>query len=254
LASRASSAQDIPPPPPPFDPNQPGSPGGPPPGQTPQQAAQQQELNTAEREDSGRGFELVWVDAQLGYSHIDMQQFSQSTLQIQRASADGGAFSIGAGVRFVVLVLGARLRYNVLSSFDMWQINAEAGLKFPISKLDILIGLHGGYSFVGSLGDASVATNTAVPASTDAVTIRGFDAGLDFAVDYYLTSLFSVGAGIYGDALFLQRPPVPLPSNFASLPTQEQTAVKNDPVYQQSGSSAGLGLGIAARLALHFGL
>src|SRR5579862_8006583 len=121
FASARAAAQDIPPAPPPFDPNAPGSPNGPPPPQTTQQQAQQQELNTAEQEDSGRKFELVWVDAQAGYAHIDMQQFSQSTLQIQRASADGGAFSLGAGVRFVVLVLGARLRYNALSSFNMWQ-------------------------------------------------------------------------------------------------------------------------------------
>ena len=46
--------------------------------------------------------------------------------------AGGPAFSAGAGVRFVILVLGARLRYNALSTFNMWQINGEVGLKKDI--------------------------------------------------------------------------------------------------------------------------
>jgi len=251
-------------PPPPMDPGAPGSPspgspspGSPDPNAPPQgagEAATAQKLDEAEREDSGRNFELFWLDTYLGGSYIDMQQFSANTadgLGIANSSSGGPMFALGAGLRFVVLVLGARMKYNALSAFNMWQLNLELGFKIPISKVDILIGGHGGYSFVGSLSDTNNATSSAVPTSTDAVSIRGFNAGLDFAFDYYVSPLFSVGAGFFGDFLYLNRPPVDVPAN---LPPEAQAQIQNDPLYQKSGTSAGMQLGGALRLGLHLGL
>lgn len=251
FASKGARAQDVPAPPPPMDPNAPGAPNAP---ATTQEAAQLQELDTAEREDSGRRFELFWIDGTLGGSYIDMRQFSQTSLQLEKASAGGPAFSLGAGVRFVVLVLGARVRYNALSSFNMWQMNGELGLKFPIRSWDLLVGGHGGYSFVGRVGDAALATSTTTPTNADAVKVRGFNAGLDVALDYYVSPMFSVGVGGTADALFLNRPPADLPPQYAQLPPEQQAAIQNDPLYQASGSSVGLQLGAALRLGLHFGL
>ncbi len=251
----SASAQDATPPPaiappPPMDPNAPGAPGLDPNGPAQPQEATTQKLDQAEREDSGRNFELFWVDAYLGASYIDMRQFSADTLQIAKANSAGPMFALGAGVRFVILVLGVRAKYNALSAFNMWQLNGEVGLKIPISKLDLLIGLHGGYSFVGSVGDGTV-TSTSAPASTDAVKIRGFNAGLDFALDYYITPNFSVGGGVFGDFLFLNRPPVPTP---AGLTPEQTAAIQADPLYQKSGTSAGMQLGGALRIGGHFGL
>lgn len=256
LAGGVARADDVTPPPP-IDPNAPGSPTSPNPSGDPataQQQATNDELNKSEREDSGRNFELFWVDGWLGGSYIDMRQFSESTLAIEKSNAGGPMFSLGAGVRFVILVLGARVKYNALSAFNMWQMNLEGGLKFPVSKVDILIGGHGGYSFVGKLSDAGNAGNTTTPNNADAVKIRGFNVGLDFAVDYFVSDLFSVGVGAWGDFLFLNRPPVDKPAGFDKLTPQEQTAITNDPLYKQSGSSAGLDVGAALRLGLHFGL
>ena len=234
-----------------MSPTTPGSPAGTPTNDQLQQTETTRKLDEAEREDSGRNFELFWLDGSIGGSYINMSQFSSESLQIENTSAGGPAFSLGAGVRFVVLVLGARLRHNALSSFNMWQINAEAGLKIPVSSFDLLFGLHGGYSFAGRLGDAGIATNTSTPASSDAVALRGFNAGLDIAFDYYVSPLFSVGAGILGDFLFLNRPPVDKP---AGLTPDQQAAIDNDPIYQKSGTSAGLQLAGGLRLGLHFGL
>ena len=244
-----ASAQEIAPPPP-ISPTAPGSPTGPEAGT----ADTTYKLDEAERKDSGRNFELFWLDGTAGASYIDMAQFSEKSLQIKKTSSEGPAFSVGAGVRLVILVLGARLRYNALSSFNMWQINAEAGLKIPVSSFDIQFGLHGGYSFVGRLGDAGLATNTSTPASTDAVSIRGFNGGLDAGVDYYVTPAFSVGLGALGDFLLLNRPPVAKPAGFSSLPADKQAAITSDPVYQKSGTSAGLQLAGGLRLGLHLGL
>lgn len=257
-ASRAS-AQDIAPPPPispgapgsPTAPGTPGTPGAPGTG-TPDETTYK--LDESEKKDSGRNFELFWLNGGVGGSYINMSQFSQESLQIKKTSSAGPAFDVGAGVRFVILVLGARLRYNALSSFNMWQINGEAGLKIPVSSFDIHFGLHGGYSFVGRLGDAGLATNTSTPASTDKVNIRGFNGGIDVGFDYYVSSLFSVGVGAIGDFLLLNRPPVDKPAGFNNLTPEQKAAIENDPVYQKSGTSAGLEIAGGLRLGLHLGL
>jgi hypothetical protein len=258
LPSSLAYAQDATPPPPsplapppPIDPNSPGAPTGDPNAQTTPEQATTKKLDEAEADDSGRNFELFWADAMLGASYIDMRQFSSDTLAIEKATAGGPMVSLGAGVRFVILVLGVRVKYNALSAFNMWQLDGEVGFKIPISKLDLLIGAHGGYSFVGSLGDGAVATNSSTPTNSDAVKVRGFNVGLDVALDYYLTPTFSIGGGVFGDALFLNRPPVDKPSG---LSADQSAALDQEPLYQKSGTSAGLQLGAALRLGVHFGL
>lgn len=237
-------------PPPPMNPPPSSGPGAPTTGD-PSAAQQNQSLDQAEQKDSGRNFELFWIDGQINGAYINMRQFSSETFAIEQATAGGPAFALGAGLRLVIFVAGARLRYNALSSFNMWQINGEAGLKIPISSVDILFGLHGGYSFVGRLGDAGQATNTSTPLANDAVSIRGFNAGLEVAVDYYVSPLFSVGGGIIGDFLFLNRPAVAKPTGLSAA---DQAAVDANPLYQKSGTSAGLQLAGGLRLGLHFGL
>jgi hypothetical protein len=258
LAPSHAYAQDATPspppaiaPPPPMDPSTPGSPSGDPNAPAAPEQATTQKLDQAEREDSGRNFELIWVDAHVGGSYIDMRQFSGDTLAIEKASSGGPMFALGAGLRFVVLVLGVRAKYNALSAFNMWQINGELGFKVPIDKFDFLIGAHGGYSFVGSLGEGSVGSSGTTPTNADAVKIRGFNAGLDVALDYYVSPMFSVGAGFLADFLYLNRPPVDLP---AGLTPEQKAVVASEPLYAESGRSAGLQLGGALRLGLHFGL
>lgn len=254
LTISAPAAAQIAPPPPMSTPPGQGQPQGTPTLEQQQEQETHRKLDEAEQKDSGRGFELFWLDAHIGGSYINMAQFSSETLQIENSSAGGPAFSAGGGLRFLMFVLGARLRHNALSSFNMWQINGELGLKIPISSFDILFGLHGGYSFVGRLGDAGVATNSNTPTAADAVSIRGWNAGLDVGFDYYVSPMFSVGAGILGDFLFLNRPPVDKPAGFEQLTPAQKQAIENDPLYQKSGTSAGLQLAGGLRLGLHFGL
>ncbi|MBS2015500.1 MAG: hypothetical protein JST00_21620 [Deltaproteobacteria bacterium] len=265
--SVARAHQDLAPPPP-MDPNapqpppaQPGMPGQP--GQpydpnnpngangTNGEQATKQKLDEAEREDSGRNFEIFYTDIFLGGSYIDMAAFDSTSLGIKNTSSGGPMFALGAGFRLVVLTLGARMKYNALSAFNLWQLNLELGFKIPIDKVDILIGGHGGYSFVGSLGDAGQIGNTNTPSVNDAVSIRGFNAGLDLGFDYYITPLFSLGAGFFGDFLYLNRPPLELP---ADTPAEVRAQIEADPTYQQSGTTAGMQLGGALRVGLHFGL
>lgn len=240
LSPTTAAAQGIAPPPP-MDPNaQPLTPG---------QQDTHNQLREAESEDSGRGFELVWVNADLGGSYINLSQFSSTSLAVEKSTSGGPMFGVGAGLRFLFLSIGARARYNALSAFSMWQLNGELGVKIPISKLDLYFGAHGGWSWVGSLGDASIDTSSR--ANSGDVSVRGFNAGLELGADYFLTSLFSLGLGVNGDALFLKRPPVVIPAN---VPAAEAMAIAANPLYAQSGTSVGFGLGAALRVGLHFGL
>lgn len=219
--------------------------------QTTQTTATTQQLNESERKDSGRNFELVWIDGQVNGSYINMSSFSSKSFAIEKTSSAGPAFSVGAGIRLLLLVLGARIRYNALSSFNLWQANAEVGVKVPIRAIDFLLNVHGGYAWVGSLGDANRATDTSTPTSNDAVSIRGFNAGLETGLDYYVTPLFSVGLGAMADFLYLNRPAIDKP---AGLTAAQQQAVDNDPLYKRSGSTAGIQIGGGLRLGVHFGL
>jgi hypothetical protein len=260
LAAAPAEAQLTPPPPvdpnasqhPPPPPQGPGlappppmeNPTTPPPGQE----STEQQLQKAEKEDSGRNFELIYVNADLGGSYINMQQFDEKSLGLTRSKAAGPMFGLSAGVRLVLLQIGARVRYNLLSAFSMWQINGEVALKVPISKFDFLVGVHGGWSFLGSLGDASLTTST--DRQPGDISVRGFNGGLDVGADYYLASFFSIGVGGTGDILFLSRPPAQIPPD---TPAEVKQRIENDPLYKNSGSSIGFGAAGMLRLGLHFG-
>src|SRR5688572_14774007 len=72
-------------PPPPMNPSTPGSPAGPggtpgapgtPDSQSGAAGETTKKLDEAEQKDSGRKFELFWLDAHIGGSYINMRQFS----------------------------------------------------------------------------------------------------------------------------------------------------------------------------------
>lgn len=237
---------------------QPGQPGmtgvNPPPGQTvtTPPTAMSSQLDAAEREDNGRGFELFYLRGEAGFSHMNLASFSAEKLALENTSSSGGMFGVGAGLRFVLLTLGARLRSHQLSAFSLWQLNATLGLAIPISSLDFSITAHGGYSFVGRLGSSSLGSVTSnVPDASSGVSVTGFNAGAGAALDYYITPLFSLGGGVTGEALFLTRPPAEIP---ADVPPEVRASLEQSELYQNSGKSVGFGFTAALRAGLHFGL
>ena len=135
LVSSVARAQDLAPPPP-LQQNGPGSQPAPS-NEELQKQDTNRKLNEAESQDSGRNFELIWADFQAGGTYVDMAQFSASDLAVRQTKAGGPSFSLGAGIRIVIFYAGLRARYNVLSMFNLWQLNAEAGLKIPISALSV---------------------------------------------------------------------------------------------------------------------
>jgi hypothetical protein len=231
-------------PPPPMDPNAQTQPVR----QTPPTKTEQ-ELKQSEKEDSGLGLEWLWLNAGGGLSHVNMTSFDSDTFNLRRDSATGGMFHVGAGVRLLFLTLGARLRNHALSAFSLWNINAEVGLHMRIVRVDPYLAFRGGYAFVGSLDSDSVAVGTGSKA--DDVAVRGFNLGMAFGLDYYFTKYVSLGGEVFGDLLFLKRPPVDLPAGFNDLPQAQKDQIQNDPLYRNSGSSVGYGLGGGLHLGFH---
>lgn len=236
------------------DPNAPPPGQVPPPGETqadPNVPSSQTEarLREEEKEDSGLGLEWLWLNAEAGGSYVNLESLSSSNLSLQRTSTStaGPVLGLGVGARLIFLTLGARVRHHFLSEFRLWQFNGEVGFHVRIGRVDPYLAFRGGYVTVGSLSEA-----TGGSANATAVSVRGFNAGSALGFDYYLSKLFSLGLEGSADFMFLKRPPAELPPEVALLPQAEQDRIKNDPLYQASGSSVGLGFGVTAHAGLHF--
>lgn len=195
-------------------------------------------LGSEEKKDSKRGLEWVYLNADAGFSYISMDSLSNSNLGVTNSSSAGPTFGVAAGIRLFILTLGARANLNALSSFNLWQMDAELGIHIPIGHWEPYFGLHGGYCFVGSLNDGLSASPN--------LSVTGGDAGAQIGLDYYFNHFVSLGIDVSGNALFLSRPATTLPASVSSQLTPSQQAV-----YQQSGDSVGLGVAPSLRLGFH---
>jgi hypothetical protein len=231
FASPASAQEEMPPP-------------SVPPAQGPSNASD-------ESEDSGLGLEWVYLNADAGYSYVDMASFSASQLGLAQTAGSGPTFGVGAGVRLFFLSAGVRVRNTLLDNpGSLWTVDLEAALHMRIWHIDPYFGVRGGYAFVGSFSSNSV--TSAVGMSQPDVAVHGFDVGPTLGLDIYFTSLVSVGVEGAAQFLFLQRPKIGLPSEFNMLPPAEQMMVTSNPLYQESGSSVGFGGTVTAHLGIHF--
>jgi hypothetical protein len=233
-AHATASAQDLAPPAV-GDPSAPNTanttnPGAQPPPPQPEGA----KLDTAEKKDSKRGLEWVYLNADAGFSYINMTGFSGSNLVTTNNAAAGPTFGVAAGIRLFILTLGVKASLNELSTFNLWQLDGEIGFHIPIGHWDPYLGLHGGYCFVGSLDDG-------LSGSTANLSITGGDAGLQVGVDYYFNHFVSLGLEGSGNALFLSRPAIAP----AGLPPQAAMA------YQASADSVGFGVVGSLHLGFH---
>jgi hypothetical protein len=250
LLSAQARAQGLEPPPP-MTPGTPGMPGqvqpqpaGPPgtPASGPQQSS------TDDSQDSGLGLEWVYLNADVGASYVNMTSFSESQLGLVSNSGAGPAFGIGAGVRLIFFTVGARVRDELISGLgSLWKLNLEAAFHTRIWRIDPYFGVRGGYNFVGSLNSSSV--QVATGNAPGDVAIHGWNVGPIVGLDYYFSSLVSLGVDLEADFLFMQRPKLQAPS---ACDATCQMLVNSSALYQNSGSSVGFGGVATAHLGIHF--
>jgi hypothetical protein len=196
-------------------------------------------LAEADREDSGRGLEFVWLNGELGVQHLGFETFSAKDLvgpDVGKRKFTSLIAGAGLGARIVFLTVGARFRYGHSRELKHFTVGAEGAVHFPFGALEPYGGIGVGYARVLKL--TRIASLASGP-SPEMKPIAGFDARLFGGVDYYLTNIFSVGANVSGDVLFLFRS-----GNGGSAAT--------DGVYAEDGKSIGAGVTATAVGGLHF--
>jgi len=205
----------------------------------PTEASPEKELETADREDSGRGLEWVWLNAEIGAQHLGLETLSGDRLvdpQLVKTKQTGLLYGAGVGVRILVFTVGARFRLGSFSNWQLWTLGLEGGFHVPIGSLEPYFTLGAGYASLGSF-------STDAPASSKA-DVKGFNTRLGAGLDYYLSNTFSLGGNLTGDLYFLSRSKVD--GAAASSSGNEAT------VYVKDGSSVGAGLTLTAVVGLHF--
>ncbi len=203
----------------------------------------ERELERAEREDSGRGLEFFYINAEAGGMHLGLQTFSANDLVdagTTETTQTGPLFGAGLGLRLVFLTIGPRFRIGIFDQWQLWTLNGELGLRIPLGNVEPYFTFGGGYASVGGFSKDNVGAGL----NSDDVDITGFNVRGGFGIDVYLSNTFSVGANLTGEMLVLTRPGVDPSKLPASGSTRE--------VYAADGSSVGSGVTLTGVLGLHF--
>lgn len=205
----------------------------------------EKELARADREDSGRGLEFVWLNVEGGIQHFGLQTFHENRLvdsEVVKSTQTGPTFGAGAGVRLIFLTAGARFRFASFSAWKLWTLGAEFGFRIPLGSLEPYFTFGGGYAALGSF-DSSAGLAAAGIEAQD-LSARGFNLRGGAGFDYYFGHTLSVGANLSGDLLFLSR---------GKVTTQPQGTPPDLAVlYAEDGSSIGGGVALTGLIGLHF--
>jgi len=205
-------------------------------------------LDRADKEDSGRGLEFVWLNGEVGAETLGLQTFKANNLvdaKLVNSKQTGIMYGAGVGVRLLVFTLGARFRLGNFSDWDLWTLNGEFGLHIPLGRVEPYFNLGAGYASLGSFDSKNIGSNL----SSAGLGAKGLDVRGAFGVDVYLTDTFTVGGNLSGDLLVLSRSGKSVAAG-ATTGTAEQQAAAN--VYAKDGSSVGAGATLSAVLGLHF--
>jgi len=189
------------------------------------------ELDRADKEDSGRGLEFAWLNAELGPEYVGLQALKSDHLvdgTLVESKGLGMGYGAGVGARLLAFTLGARFRFGNFSDWQLWTLGAEAGMHIPLGRIEPYFSLGAGYASLGGFKPEAV---SAIKPSAHGLDIRGA-VGLDF----YLSNTFSVGGNLSGDLLFLSR---------------SASGTGANAFYAQDGSGIGAGGMLSLVLGLH---
>lgn len=209
-------------------------------------AGTERELAKADKEDSGRGLEFVWLNAEVGGEHLGLQTFKANNLVdagTVKTSQTGLLYGAGLGVRLVFITLGARFRLGHFEEWDLWTLNAELGIHIPLGSVEPYFTFGGGYASMGSFNNGNLGGSL----RSEDVDIKGYDIRGGFGIDIYVSSTFSIGANLTGEMVGLTRKGVD-PSKLQGG-TGQQAA---DQAYKADGSSIGAGVSLTGVAGLHF--
>lgn len=209
----------------------------------------EQELQRADREDSGRGLSFFWTNAEVGFGVFGLHTLQASDLvdsELVPSTQNGPVLGVGAGARLIFLSVGGRFRLGTFKDWQLWTLGAEVGFRIPLGRIEPYFTFGGGYASLGSFGAAL----EPIGASEKALNIHGFNLRGGAGMDYFIGRSVSVGANLSGDFLFLWRSRVPGVTGGGSGgdPAAESAAE----VYGRDGSSVGGATTLMAVVGLHF--
>ncbi|HTQ08105.1 MAG TPA: hypothetical protein VMI54_29830 [Polyangiaceae bacterium] len=157
-------------------------------------ASTEAELKRADQEDSGRGLQYVWLNADVGVTYVALgsKLFEPGYMKPDQTGLVTGA---GVGARLLFVTLGARFRYAPMPRYNLWSLGFEAGIHAPFGALEPYATLGAGYVSLGTFRGGRAEVDS----------VAGFDGRLASGLDYFLTPLFSVGVNLSGDLFVLHR-------------------------------------------------
>jgi len=202
--------------------------------------ATEEELERAEKEDSGRGLEFFWLKGEIGGQHLGLQPFKSKELvdaDVVDTTQTGLAYGGGLGVRVIFLTFGAHFRMASFPDYQLWTLNGEAGLHLPFGSLEPYFTLGGGYASLGGFDASEVGAD---------FDIKGFNVRAGAGLDYYFSEIFSLGGHLTGEVLFLSR------SKLKASELASGGEKLNPAIYGSNGSSIGAAGTLTVVAGLHF--
>jgi len=234
---RPMQAGGLAPPPPMGDPNaQPGA------------GDMNQQLDQAEEEDSGRGLSWVYIEPEVGFSHVGLSTFEVNetdlTAGVVESSASGPLVGVGLGLRLVFVTIGARARAGFYSPWQFMSVGGELGFRIPIGSVEPHLSLGAGYAGLGSVRGT-------LEGVSDSISIRGPYARAGGGLDIFVTNVLSIGANVSWELLVLTRPGVSSDA-VAQLRASGNAADAEAQALALEGSGYGSAFAATGVIGLHF--
>ena len=201
--------------------------------------------------------QLFWIDAQAGIESVQLRTFNADfdsvSVGFLPTSGVGPTANVGAGLRLLFLTLGVRGRVTSfensapgqdVSTWQIWTLDGEAGLRIPLGRLEPHAVIALGYASFGGF-------DTAVRGLSAGLGVHGVDARMGGGLDYWVAPAVSVGVDASAGLLAVAREGV----SARDLAMPKQVGTINEAkarVLEANGSSVGSTFALTAALGLHF--
>jgi hypothetical protein len=208
----------------------------------------------AESRWGGPSSQHFYLDTQAGVEWVQLEtfvaDFSTYALGLLPSTGVGPSATIGLGGRLGFFTLGGRGRVSSFGgdggfqgAWQLWTLDAEAGIRVPLGRVEPHVTLAGGYAESSHFGHAV--------ANLNGVDLHGVDLRLGAGVDYWVIHNLSIGGEADFGVLAVTRPGVSL----QELAAVQQVSTLNQAkqrVLEASGSSVGTVLAVIADVGVHF--
>jgi hypothetical protein len=211
---------------------------GPPPMAPARPNPTQLALEASQEQDSGRGLEFVYFQAEGGFQFASLDAITHSGSLVpdgNKTSLFGPLVGVTSGIRLLYFTLGPRFRFAHMSDWDLWTLNLDVGWHIPLGKLEPHGEIGAGFAKLGHSADAALG-------AARGVSVSGFDLRLGAGVDYYPTAVVSIGALLDVEFMRLAR---------SSIAPQAGDP-RETAAFGTSASTLGLSLSTCLVLGFHF--